>query len=353
MSARLAFEEGTFFKGSSFGADASVSGEVVFNTGMVGYPEGLSDPSYRGQILVLTYPLVGSYGIPKDELDEFGLHKFFESEKVQVAGLVVSEYVEKFSHWNGARSLGDWLKEHGVPGISRVDTRLLTKKLREKGVMLGKILNGKDVELADPNKRNLVAEVCADKKTIYNKNGSKRVLLVDCGVKLNIIRSLVKRDCCVVRVPWNHSFLDEDYDAILISNGPGDPTACRETIRNVKAALSGYKPILGICLGNQILALAAGGRTYKLKYGHRGQNQPCVEIGGRRCYITSQNHGFAVDASSLSREWQEWFVNANDGTNEGIKHKSKPFFGFQSHPEASPGPVDSEWVFDKFLGLLK
>ncbi len=354
MLAKLVLEDGTSFEGSSFGSDVPASGEVVFNTGMVGYPESLTDPSYRGQILVLTYPLIGNYGVPGDEKDEFGLPKNFESEKLQVSGLVVADYSEKYSHWNARKSLSEWLKEHNVPAICGVDTRMLTKKLREKGVMLGKITSGSDdAKLEDPNARNLVAEVSTGEKRVYNEGGKKKIVLVDCGAKLNIIRSLVKRDCEVIRVPWNYDFLKEDFDGLLISNGPGDPKMADATIKNVAAAMKKGVPILGICLGNQILALAAGGSTYKLKYGHRSQNQPCIEQGTERCHITTQNHGFAVDMKSLGSDWEEWFINANDGTNEGLRHKTKPFLSFQAHPEATPGPVDAEWIFNTFLERIR
>ncbi len=353
MFAKLVLEDGTIFDGKTFGADVSASGEVVFNTGMVGYPESLTDPSYHGQILVLTYPLIGNYGVPGDEKDEFGLLRNFESEKIQASGLVISDYSDKYSHWNAKKSLSEWLKENNVPAISEVDTRMLTKKLREKGVMLGKIINDKDVALSDPNKRNLVAEVSTEKKAVYNSGGKKKILLVDCGAKQSIIKCLIKRGCEVMRVPWDYDFLKEKFDGLLISNGPGDPRMADATIRNVAAAMERGVPIMGICLGNQILALAAGGNTYKLKYGHRSQNQPCIEKESKRCYITTQNHGFAVDMKSLGSEWQEWFFNANDGTNEGLRHKTKPFMSAQFHPESVPGPVDAEWIFDAFMEKLR
>ena len=353
MVVKLVLEDGSEFPGEPFGAEASVSGEVVFSTGMVGYPESLTDPSYKGQILVLTYPLIGNYGVPDNETDEWGLPKHFESERIQTSGLIVSDYVSSYSHWNARKSLSEWLREHGVPGIQGIDTRMLTKKLREKGTMLGKIVNGNDVEFSDPNLRNLVEEVSVPKKISYNPGGRKKIVLIDCGVKLNIIRNLIRRDCEVIRVPWDYDFLGEEFDGVVISNGPGDPKKCGAAIRNVASAMEKAVPIFGICLGNQLMALAAGGDTYKLKYGHRSQNQPCLETGSRRCYITTQNHGYAVDAASLGNEWKEWLVNANDGTNEGIRHKTKPFFSVQHHPESSPGPVDTEWLFDRFLEMVK
>lgn len=345
---RLVLEDGSVFPGESFGFSRNVSGEVVFNTGMVGYPESLTDPSYRGQILTMTYPLIGNYGVPGGKKEE-NLLAYFESDRIQVEGLVVADYSRAYSHWNAEKSLSDWLQEHRVPALTGIDTRALTKKLREKGTMLGKLVfDEKETQLTDPNQRNLVAEVSISEPVLYEKGG-KRLVLVDCGVKNNIIRAFLKRDLTLLRVPWDYDFLREKADGIIISNGPGDPLRCRQTIENVRRALSGNTPILGICLGSQILGLAAGAKTYKLKYGHRSQNQPCVEMGTKRCYITSQNHGYAVDSDTLPEDWREWFFNNNDRTNEGLIHVSKPFFGTQFHPEASPGPDDTEFLFDLFL----
>jgi carbamoyl-phosphate synthase small subunit len=352
QKAKLVLKDGTVFRGYSFGAKEPVIGEVVFNTGMVGYPESLTDPSYRGQILVLTYPLIGNYGVPEYEKEE-NLLKYFESDKIQVQGLLVSDYSNTYSHWNAKKSLSKWMIEHNIPGIYDIDTRELTKKLRTKGTMLGKIIYDKEkISFEDPNKRNLASEVSINKPVIYMK-GKKKIILVDCGVKNNIIRAFLKRNFTVVRVPWNYNFIKEKANGVIISNGPGDPKKCNETIEYVKVALSKNIPILGICLGSQILALAAGADTYKLKYGHRSQNQPCVEVGTNRCYITTQNHGYAVDSDTLPEDWREWFYNSNDETNEGIKHISKPFFGTQFHPEASPGPDDTEFLFDLFIRSMK
>ena len=345
-------EDGSVFEGTVFGSEKSIAGEVVFNTGMVGYPESFTDPSYKGQILVLTYPLIGNYGVPGNE-KEYGLLKFFESDKIQISGLIISDLSEKYHHWNAEKSLDSWLKENGIPGIYGIDTRMLTKKLREKGVMLGKLVIDKDINFEDPNKRNLVAEVSTKEKIVYNEKGGKSVVLVDCGTKNNIIRSLIKRNVKVIRVPWDYDFLKESFDGIVISNGPGDPKMCDKTVENIRKSIEKKIPLFGICLGNQILALSARGNTYKLKYGHRSQNQPCIEKGKTRCYITSQNHGYAVDIKSLPNDWEEWFVNANDNTNEGIRHKSEPFMSVQFHPEATPGPVDSEYLFDEFLKMIK
>jgi len=351
-AARLILEDGAAFNGCCFGAEKAVSGEVVFNTGMVGYPESLTDPSYRGQILVLTYPLIGNYGVPEDVLEE-GLSRHFESERIQVLGLIVADYSYDYSHWSASKSLSAWMVEHDIPGICDIDTRELTKRLREQGTLPGKIVYDKEVlEFDDPHKRNLVKEVSVEAPIEYRR-GQQRVILVDCGVKNNIIRAFTQRDITVLRCPWDYDFSQDKADGIVISNGPGDPKMCPETVENVRKALSRNVPVLGICLGSQILALAAGANTYKLKYGHRSQNQPCVETGSRRCYITSQNHGYAVDADTMPEDWREWFYNNNDRTNEGIIHISKPFFGTQFHPEASPGPDDSEFLFDMFVRAMR
>lgn len=350
--AKLLLEDGSVFDGFSFGAQTLTDGEVVFNTGMVGYPETLTDPSYRGQILVLTYPLIGNYGVPGNDVED-NLLKFFESNRIQVAGLIISDYSAQYSHWNAKKSLSDWMIEHNIPGIYGIDTRDLTKRLRKKGTMLGKIIRTSATKkFHDPNKRNLAAEVSITQPIVYQKN-EKQILLVDCGTKNSIIRAFLKRNYTVVRVPWDYDFTKETMDGIVLSNGPGDPKKCTKTIASVRSMLSKDIPILGICLGSQILALAAGANTYKLKFGHRSQNQPCIEAGTNRCYITPQNHGYAVDAETLPQDWREWFFNGNDQTNEGIKHISKPFFGAQFHPEASPGPDDTEFVFDMFVRAMK
>jgi carbamoyl-phosphate synthase small subunit len=349
---RLILEDGCAFSGYSFGSQRHASGEVVFNTGMIGYPETLTDPSYRGQIVALTYPLIGNYGVPGDDEEDF-LLRYFESDKIQVEGLLVSNYSEHYFHWNAKRSLSEWLQEYDIPGVYGIDTRELTKKLRTKGTLLGSIVYGHEKKsFHDPNKTHLVADVSVKEPITYTK-GKSTILLVDCGTKNSLIRAFLKRGFSVKRVPWDYDFTSENADGIVLSNGPGDPKKCKVTINHVASMLSRNIPILGICLGSQILALAAGANTYKLKYGHRSQNQPCMEVGTNRCYITPQNHGFAVDATTLPQDWREWFYNGNDQTNEGIKHISKPFFGAQFHPEASPGPDDTEFLFDMFVRAMR
>lgn len=351
IKAKLILEDGDILEGISFGEESPSAGEVVFNTAMTGYPESLTDPSYRGQILVLTYPLIGNYGVPKNDREN-EMYKFFESEQIHISGLVISDYSWNHSHWNAEDSLSSWLKKYQVPGLYGIDTRRLTQKLREKGSLLGKIEFDQKIDFKDPNKENLVAQVSIKEKQIYGK-GRYKILLVDCGVKNNIIRCLLNYDTTVIRVPFDYDFTAEDYDGLFISNGPGDPTMCKTTVENIKKALTRDEPIFGICLGNQLLGLAAGATTYKLKYGHRSHNQPAIQKGTNRCFITSQNHGYALDASKLKDDWEEYFVNLNDNTCEGLKHKTKPFFSSQFHPEASGGPVDTEFLFEEFIKNIK
>lgn len=351
----LILENGKIFGGETFGGEKNVCGEVVFNTGMTGYPESFTDPSYFDQILTLTYPLIGNYGVPP-LVQKDNIFSFIESDKIRIRGLVVSSYIENNSHWQSRQSLSSWLKKENVPALTNIDTRTLTKILREKGVMKGKIVfsnpASSGINFDDINSRNLVSEVSCSKPMIYGK-GKFKLLLLDCGLKNNQIRLLLNYNTTIIRVPWNFDpFLSKNklkFDAVMISNGPGDPKGVGETIEIVKKVIKAKIPMLGICLGNQILALAAGADTYKLKYGHRGQNQPVTDEITGRCFITSQNHGYAVDKNSLTLDWIPWFTNLNDGTNEGIRHKKLPFFSSQFHPEASPGPTDSEWIFDYFI----
>lgn len=359
--AKLILEDGSIFEGKSFGAEKAVAGEVVFSTGMTGYPESLTDPSYKGQILILSYPLIGNYGVPDK--------KYWESNGIKISGLIVSNYIDTPSHLQSKMTLSAWLKKENIPALEIADTRFLTQKIRVKGTILGKIIVNKDIESYDPNKENLVAQV-STKKIVYLKpsseNKAKTVLLIDCGAKENIARCLLKRNINVTIVPWDFDPFTEirpqrskapdlrgrklNFDGIVISNGPGDPKKADKTILNIKKAIARKIPILGVCLGNQLLALAAGGNTQKLKFGHRSQNQPCLLEGSNRCFITTQNHGFAV--SEIPRGFKPWFTNANDRSNEGIIHKKLPFMSVQFHPEAAPGPVDTEWIFDYFLKKL-
>ena len=373
-TATLVLDDGSMFHGFSFGFDRAVAGEVVFNTAMTGYPESLTDPSYAGQLMVLTYPLVGNYGVPPFSIEENGLPTFMESEKIHAEAIIVSDYSEEYSHWNAMESLSDWLKREMIPGITGIDTRALTKKIREHGVMMGRILIDDETgmkhggiaglnlqpgslhmpfEMPDYERINYVDRVsCKEIITYGEGEGKKHVVLLDCGVKANIIRSLLKRGVTVVRVPWNYDFNKLDYDGLFISNGPGDPDTCDEAVRNIRKALAGDKPICGICMGNQLLAKAGGASIYKLKYGHRSHNQPVRMVGTEKCFITSQNHGYAVAGDTLGADWEPLFINMNDGTNEGIRHKTKPFFSAQFHPEACSGPTDTEFIFDKFVELL-
>ena len=348
----LILDDGSKFSGISFGYERPTAGEVVFNTAMSGYPESLTDPSYSGQIMVLTYPLIGNYGVPARSFSG-KLSTFLESEKIHADAIIVSDYSENYSHWNATESLGEWLKQEKITGITGIDTRELTKLLREKGSMKGKIVfsDENEIDFIDPNKINQVARVSTTEIITYG-NGKKRIVLVDCGVKHNIIRCLLKRDVTVIRVPWDYDFNAIEYDGLFISNGPGDPDTCGITVKHIREAMKKEKPIFGICMGNQLLAKAGGANTYKLKYGHRSHNQPVRLVGTEKCFITSQNHGFAVDNNTLSDEWTPLFVNMNDGTNEGIQHKNKPFFSVQFHPEAASGPTDTEFLFDRFIEMI-
>jgi carbamoyl-phosphate synthase small subunit len=364
----LVLEDGTLFNGIGFGATRKTMGEVVFSTSMVGYPEALTDPSYKGQILTLTYPLVGNYGVPPNDLS-FGLPLYFESNHIQTSGLIIYELCTEPYHWASTRTLDKWLQDEGIPGISGIDTRRLTKRLRTHGVMLGVLqvyetgeepnvyeLLKEAEAIPDPNATDLVGEVSVKEPVSYNVEGKNTVVLIDAGVKNSILRNLLKRGVNVVRVPYDFSakeILEYKPTGIFVSNGPGDPKKCIPTIQSVKELVD-QVPTMGICLGNQILMLALGGDTYKLKFGHRSQNQPALDLKTNRCYITTQNHGYAIEFSCLEKSPLEcWFVNANDRTVEGIKHKTKPVFAVQWHPEASPGPYDTGFLFDEFTRLME
>ncbi|MEF9923931.1 MAG: glutamine-hydrolyzing carbamoyl-phosphate synthase small subunit [Muribaculaceae bacterium] len=348
----LTLEDGTTYQGYTFGYEKPCAGEVVFNTAMTGYPESLTDPSYSGQILVTTFPILGNYGVPPCQQQNH-VSKHLESEKIHCEAILCQDYSWEHSHWQAEQSLSDWLNAEHIVGVSGIDTRALTKKLRESGSMLGKITieEGEDIDFYDPNKENLVAKVSCSKVEEHG-DGNKTVVLVDCGVKHNIIRCLTKRGVKVVRVPWDYDYTNMQYDGLFISNGPGNPDFADKTVEILRKAIKEDKPICGICMGNQLLSKAAGASTYKLKYGHRSHNQPVREVGTNRCFVTSQNHGYAVDNASLPDDWEPLFINMNDGTNEGIRHKSKPFFSAQFHPEASSGPKDTEFLFDEFIKLL-
>ncbi|GAF04908.1 carbamoyl-phosphate synthase small chain [Saccharicrinis fermentans DSM 9555 = JCM 21142] len=297
--------------------------------------------------------MIGNYGVPKDETEEHGIPLFYESDQIHISGLIISDYSFEYSHWNAKSSLSEWLIKNEVPGIFDIDTRALTKILREKGSMLGKILiDDEDIDQYDPNQDNLVAQVSTKERKVYGK-GKHKVVLVDTGAKYNILRCLLKRDTTVIQVPWDFDFTQEDYDGVMLSNGPGNPEMCSITVENIKKAIEIGKPIFGICLGNQLLGIAAGGSTYKLKYGHRAHNHPAIRVGTNNCYITSQNHGYALDNDSLTDDWEPLFIHINDQSNEGIRHKSKPFFSTQFHPEASSGPTDTEFLFDDFIHLIE
>jgi len=365
LSARLVLEDGSEFFGWAFGKARSQAGEVVFTTGMTGYPQSLTDPSYRGQILVSTYPLIGNYGVPLDAkgnmvLDEWGIPIHFESTRIQVAGFVVADLCEEPSHYARGATLSQWMEKQNVVGISGIDTRALTERLREHGVMRGKILveGSREVSFESGDISHPVAEVSPREVQHYTprtqgKETVPKIALLDCGAKANILRVLLSRGVEVIRLPWDHDLSGIDYDGLFLSNGPGDPKACAKTIATIRGVLQDTRPIFGICLGNQLMALAAGADTYKLPYGHRGQNQPCIETGTERCYITSQNHGYAVREDTLPRNWKTWFENANDGTVEGIRSEKGLFRAVQFHPEGCPGPRDTEFLIDEFIRDVK
>jgi len=357
----LILEDGTILKGSGFGYPCEVTGEVVFNTGMVGYPEALTDPSYSGQILIQTYPLIGSYGVPSyDITDNFGIPLHFESNKIHVKGYAVSELQTKPSHWTNDKTLNSWLDKQKIPCIEGIDTRELAKKLRTKGTMLGilKVDNKIDVEklkrklktVGKTNQKDLVKEVTIKNPIRYTSENSPNVVLIDCGMKFGILRNLLKRDVNMVRVPYDYSakrILKLNPSGVVISNGPGNPKECKKTIKTVEKLIETDLPIMGICLGNLILSLAAGADSYRLKFGHHGQNYPAINSETKRCHITEQNHEFAIEPKTLkSTDFNVWFRNANDKTIEGIKHKQKSLFGVQFRPEDS---LECGFIYDNFI----
>ena len=356
--AKLILSDGTEFYGYSFGHEAGTDGEVVFNTAMTGYPESLTDPSYAGQILITTYPLIGNYGVPDTAMGSDGLPLFMESERIHAKALVVADYSETYSHWNARESLASWLRREQIPAITGIDTRRLTMLLREHGVMMGRIVVGEGLSASQQpvnyGSVNWVEQVSCKQVVTYHAEGKRRVVLVDCGVKANIIRCLLRRGVEVVRVPWDYDFNQLEFDGLFLANGPGDPERCETTVAHIRAFLGHQevRPCMGICLGNQLLARAAGAKTYKLKYGHRSHNQPVRKVGTTQCFITSQNHGYAVDDSTLPSDWAPLFVNMNDGSNEGIRHKERPWMSAQFHPEACSGPTDTEFLFDEFVKML-
>lgn len=352
----LVLEDGTKFEGEIFGAGKSVSGEVVFSTNMAGYTESLSDPSYAGQILVSTYPIVGNYGLPSDEIDpETGLSRFWESKKFYPLAYIVSDYTDKYAHWNAAESLSDGLERYGVTGLTGVDTRALTQHIRDFGPVIGKIVveGEAEAEFRNFDEINLVDLVSTKEVVTFPEKKGKRIVLVDCGVKENIIREFLKRGINVTMVPWDYDFTQIDCDGVFISNGPGDPNMCQPLIARVRDFVTkGEKPLAGICMGNQILALAIGAEVRKMKFGHRAVNQPVRKCGTNSCFITSQNHGFAVDNATIPEHWSVYFENLNDGSNEGLIHESGRYFSVQFHPENHAGPTDTEFIFDDFINLL-
>ncbi|KAK5016101.1 Multifunctional pyrimidine synthesis protein CAD [Cryomyces antarcticus] len=360
--ATFTIKDGPIFHGKSFGANSNISGEAVFTTSLVGYPESMTDPSYRGQILVFTQPLIGNYGVPSSVRDDNGLLKYFESPNIQAVGIVVADVALQHSHWTAVESLSEWCAREGVPAITGVDTRAIVTYLREQGSSLARITIGEEYDadedeaFVDPEGINLVRKVSTKAPFhVSSSLGDMHVALIDCGVKENILRSLVSRGASVTCFPYDYPIhkVAHHFDGIFISNGPGDPTHCQETVYHLRKLMeSSQVPIMGICLGHQLLALAAGARTVKLKYGNRAHNIPALDLTTGRCHITSQNHGYAVDATSLPEDWKEYFVNLNDSSNEGMIHKSRPIFSTQFHPEAKGGPLDSSYLFDTYIDSI-
>lgn len=367
-AAKLILDDGSVFDGVGFGYPSEIAGEVVFNTGMVGYTETLTDPSYRGQILCMTYPLVGNYGVPSFDIkDEYGLPKFFESDNIQVKALLIHDLSDIASHWSCTKTLDQWLHEEKIPGIYGIDTRALTKKLRVHGVMMGAVVVSESSDIDEARLKralasakyeglNFMPEVSTSEPKEYGDKDKECIVVLDTGVKYSIIRNIMRTGYRVVRLPWDATYdqiMSYNPKGVVISNGPGDPKVCTDTIKTASKLIKESTPTLGICLGNQILALAGGADTYKLKFGHRGQNKPCVDRRNNQVYVTSQNHGYGIDPKTLGKTgFKVWFENADDDTVEGIEHKSKPIIAVQFHPEASPGPYDCMYVFDRFKEII-
>jgi carbamoyl-phosphate synthase small subunit len=367
-AAVLVLEDGSLFLGKGFGAETTSIAEVVFTTGMVGYPESMTDPSFAGQLLCFTYPLIGNYGVPSmNDLDSMGLPSQFESESIKVSGLIVQEWCERPSHWASTQTVSEWMKSEGIPGIAGVDTRALVSRIREGGVMMGILASGSGLTnrkgllkaLKDSTRYDSIDFVkkVSPRKTRTYGAGERTAVLLDCGTKFSIIRNLVKRGFSVVRAPFDYSYADimkHDPAGVVLSNGPGDPQLCSDTIAATARLIDSEMPTLGICLGNQLVGLSQGAQTYKLKYGHRGQNKPVVDVMSGRGYVTSQNHGYSVSRETLTRtDLRPWFMNADDDSVEGLVHQKKPCIAVQFHPEASPGPYDTEFVFDRFVTLME
>lgn len=366
-AAKLILEDGSVFDGIGFGYPSEIAGEVVFNTGMVGYTETLTDPSYRGQLLCMTYPLVGNYGVPSSTVkDEYGLPKFFESDRIQVKALLIHDLSDVASHWSCTKTLAQWLYEEKIPGIHGIDTRELTKKLRIHGVMMGALIVSENAIDESRLKKvlgagkyeglNFMPEVSPNEPQEYGDKDKNCIIVLDTGTKYSIIRNIIRTGFRVVRLPWDATYeqlMSYNPKGVVISNGPGDPKVCTSTIKTATRLIKESTPTLGICLGNQILALAAGANTYKLKFGHRGQNKPCIDKLNNQVHVTSQNHGYGIDPKTLDKTgFKVWFANADDGTVEGIVHKTKPIIAVQFHPEASPGPYDCMYVFDRFKEII-
>jgi len=364
----LELSNGIKMEGRLIGADTAVSGEMVFSTGMLAYSEAMTDPSYLGQILVFSFSLIGNYGIPFNKGDFFMSHGY-ESDSIKTQGIIASDIFDGCFHYESGRTINDWMKENGVPGIAGIDTRWLVQMIRDsKGPLFGKIIpEGSPVwnntkydflkyfkknEYVDPSKYNLLPSVSVKEKTSFG-NGKIKIALMDFGVKRNIIRILMENGCTVDVYPWDTDMGKIEADGFVLSNGPGDPKNTGGVIEQVRALYKGSKPMLGICLGHQIMALAAGAKTKKLTRGHRSFNQPVFEVKTRRAFMTSQNHGFVVDEKKLPAGWETWFENANDLSVEGIRHKTKPFMSAQFHPEASGGPNDTTWIIRDFVNIIK